>query len=211
MQGRVWRVVPLLIPRHAQVAALENQLASTITATASSSSSVVLGSPFAVPALGGGGGLLRRSLDSGIKTKATLRLEEEGGAKGGIVQRQFPPFFTPASNCPDLLIAFLSPHPPSPPLPNPQRCQYRRTLSRTGRSQQTHDETGAGGLTLPFSLTRACCALTRERVQELESKEDAFRSKEDASARQEQLLRLLKIEVRICCCTHLFMRKKTSR
>ena len=91
MQGRVWRVVPLLIPRHAQVAALENQLASTITATASSSSSVVLGTPFAVPALGGGGGLLRRSLDSGIKTKTTLRLEEEGGAKGGIVQRQFPP------------------------------------------------------------------------------------------------------------------------
>ena len=53
----------------------------------------------------------------------------------------------------------------------------------------------------------ACCTLTRERVQELESKEDAFRSKEDASARQEQLLRLLKIEVRICCCTHLFMKK----
>ena len=52
-----------------------------------------------------------------------------------------------------------------------------------------------------------CCTLTRECVQELESKEDAFRSKEDASARQEQLLRLLKIEVRICCCTRLFMRQ----
>ncbi len=44
---------------------------------------------------------------------------------------------------------------------------------------------------LLFSLMCVCCTLTRECVQELESNEDAFRSKEDASARQEQLLRLL--------------------
>ena len=34
-------------------------------------------------------------------------------------------------------------------------------------------------------------------LQELESREDAIRSKEDSSAKQEQLLRLLKIEVGI--------------
>jgi hypothetical protein len=46
-----------------------------------------MGSPFAVPALGGGGSLLRRSLDSGIKTKTTLRLDDDAELKGGIMQR----------------------------------------------------------------------------------------------------------------------------
>jgi hypothetical protein len=73
-----------------QVAALENQLASSIYAASGSSSKASAGSPFAVPVLGEGGGLLRRSLDSGVKTKTTLRLEEDGGFRSGIVQRQLP-------------------------------------------------------------------------------------------------------------------------
>jgi hypothetical protein len=83
------------MPRCSQVASLENQLASTIVAAGSSRSSsssvAVMGSPFAVPAFGAGGSLLRRSLDSGIKTKTTLRLEEEAESKGGIMQRQIFP------------------------------------------------------------------------------------------------------------------------
>ena len=84
-------MVTLLMPACLQVAALENQLASSIAAASGGGSRAAVGSPFVVPAFGEAGGLLRRSLDSGIKTKTTLRLEEEGGLKAGIMQRQFPP------------------------------------------------------------------------------------------------------------------------
>ncbi len=74
-----------------QVAALENQLASSIYAASGGNNKAGAVSPFAVPVLGEGGGLLRRSLDSGIKTKTTFRVEEDGVLRGGIVQRQLPP------------------------------------------------------------------------------------------------------------------------
>ena len=117
----------------AQVAALENQLASTIAAAAvsssssSSSSTAAMGSPFAVPALAGGGSVLRRSLDSG-----------GGGGGGGFIQRQPPP---PLSH--------LSPTPHSPPPPHHwQRGRHRRTVTSHCPSKCSHDEAGAGNCPL---------------------------------------------------------------
>jgi hypothetical protein len=83
--GSVW-----LAHAMTKVAALENQLASSMYAASGGSSRAAASSPFAVPVLGDGGGLLRRSLDSGAKSKTTLRLEEDVGLRGGIVQRQLP-------------------------------------------------------------------------------------------------------------------------
>jgi hypothetical protein len=100
------------MPACLQVAALENQLASSIAAASGGGSRAAVGSPFAVPAFGEAGGLLRRSLDSGIKTKTTLRLEEDGGLRGGIIQRQSPrPLFSMPLKLPCVSIPFPS-HPP---------------------------------------------------------------------------------------------------
>jgi hypothetical protein len=50
-------------------------------------------------------------------------------------------------------------------------------------------------------VSRARC-FSRGCLQELESREDAIRSKEDAGIKQDQLLRQLKIEARYRPLTH---------